>query len=74
MIELRLLVTGAHLSPEYGKTIEDIDYPIFAKYECAMTSDTKVATIYSHFFAGTQFANCIANNKPDCVIFLGDRY
>ena len=44
-LELQLLVTGMHLSPEFGLTYRDIEeagFPIVEKIEALMSSDTPI--------------------------------
>ena len=45
LLELQLVVTGAHLSPEFGLTYRDIEadgFIIDAKVEMLLSSDTAV--------------------------------
>ncbi len=75
--ELQLVVTGMHLSPEFGLTygaIEEDGYPIKTKIEMLLSSDTSVGITKSMGVALIGFADCFAENKPDIVIILGDRY
>ena len=49
-MELQLVVTGMHLSGEYGMTyreIEEAGYPIAAKIEMLLASDTAVGVTKS---------------------------
>lgn len=76
-LELQLLVTGMHLSPEFGLTYQEIErdgYPITAKIEMLLSSDTPVGITKSMGIALLGFADCFAANSPDIVIALGDRY
>lgn len=76
-LELQLVVTGAHLSPEFGMTyreIEDDGYPICSKIEMLLSSDTSVGITKSMGVALIGFADFFGNHKPDMVIILGDRY
>ena len=44
-IDLRLIVLGSHVSPEFGSTIQEIEndgFKIDAKIECLLSSDTDV--------------------------------
>lgn len=76
-LELQLCVTGAHLSPEFGLTYQEIvedGNPITAKIEMLMSSDTSVGITKSmgSFLFG--LADFYEVNKPDIIIILGDRY
>lgn len=76
-LELNLVVTGMHLSPEFGLTYKEIEqdgYLITAKIEMLLSSDTPVGITKSMGLAIIGFADYFENNKPDLVIILGDRY
>lgn len=76
-LELQLVVTGMHLSPEFGLTyrsIEEDGYPISDKIEMLLSSDTPVGITKSMGVALIGFADCFDRNKPDIVVILGDRY
>ena len=76
-LELELVVTGMHLSPEFGLTYREIEqdgYPIKAKIEMLLSSDTTVGITKSMGVAIIGFADYFEGNKPDIVIILGDRY
>lgn len=75
--ELRLVVTGMHLSPEFGLTYREIEqdgYPVERKIEMLMSSDTSVGVTKSMGIALIGFADYFMDNRPDIVIILGDRY
>lgn len=76
-LELQLVVTGMHLSAEFGLTYREIEedgYPIVSKVEMLLGSDTPVGITKSMGVALIGFADCFACNKPDMVVILGDRY
>lgn len=76
-MELQLVVTGMHLSPEFGLTyqaIEEDGYPIRCKIEMLLSSDTSVGITKSMGVALIGFADYYDTNKPDIVVVLGDRY
>lgn len=76
-LELQLLVTGAHLSPEFGLTYQEIEkdgYLITAKVEMLLSSDTSVGITKSMAVALMGFADFFEQYKPDMVVILGDRY
>lgn len=75
--ELQLFVTGMHLSPEFGltyKLIEADGFPISAKVEVLLSSDTPVGISKSVGLGVMGFADTLATHKPDVVIVLGDRF
>ncbi len=76
-MELRLVVTGMHLSPEFGLTYREIEedgYLISAKIEMLLSSDTGAGVTKSMGVALLGFADYFEGNRPDIVVLLGDRY
>lgn len=77
MTELKLVVTGMHLSPEFGLTYKEIEedgYPIDQKIEMLLSSDTPTGITKSMGVALMGFADYFSVNRPDMVVALGDRY
>lgn len=75
-LELQLIVTGMHLSPEFGltyKTIE-LDFHINKKIEMLLSSDTPIGISKSMGLAQISFAEAYDELRPDIVVVLGDRY
>lgn len=76
-MELLIAVTGAHLSPEFGLTYQEIEkdgYAITAKIEMLLSSDTSIGVTKSMAVALMGFADFFAHYNPDMVVILGDRY
>ena len=76
-LELQLIVTGMHLSPEFGLTVNQIindGFPITSKVEMLLSSDTKVGITKSMGLGLISFAEVFDNLAPDIVIVLGDRF
>lgn len=76
-LELQLVVTGAHLMAEHGytyKCIEEDGYPVAAKVEMGLNSDTKEAIVESMGRCSVGFAKALSNLQPDIIVVLGDRY
>ena len=74
--ELQVIVTGMHLSPEFGLTYKEIEkeFKINKKIEMLLSSDTSVGISKSMGLAQISFAESYDELKPDIVIVLGDRY
>lgn len=75
-IELKLIVSGAHLSKTYGYTVEDIEndgLEILAKIETLFDSDTKASRVKSGAVLLQNGIDVVANYKPDLIIYGGDR-
>lgn len=75
--EVRVVVTGAHLSPEFGLTYREIEkegIEIDRKIEILLSSDTPSAISKSMGMALIGFADYFAERRPDALVVLGDRY
>lgn len=76
-LELQLVVTGMHLSPEFGLTFKEIEkqnLPILKKVEVLMSSDTPVGVSKSMGLTTISFAEVFQEIKPDICLVLGDRF
>ena len=74
---LQLVVTGMHLSPEFGLTYQQIEkdgFKINYKVEMLLSSDTSVATSKSMGLGVIGFADAYETLKPDLIVVLGDRF
>lgn len=75
--EVNVVVTGAHLSPEFGLTYKEIENDgivIDKKVEILLSSDTPSAISKSMGMAMIGFADYFEEAKPDVLMVLGDRY
>jgi len=76
-LHLQLLVTGMHLSPEFGMTVDTIEgdgFTINRKVEMLLSSDTAVGVTKSMGLGMIGFADAFAELEPDLLLVLGDRY
>lgn len=76
-LELQVIVTGMHLSPEFGFTyryIEEDGFDITAKVEMLMSSDTKTGMVKSMGVCLISLSEIFQQTSPDLLILLGDRY
>lgn len=76
-LQLQLIVTGMHLSPEFGltyRTIEEDGLTIDAKVEMLLSSDTPVGIAKSIGLGVIGFADALEQLRPDIMVVLGDRY
>lgn len=76
-LNLQLVVTGMHLSPEFGltyKQVEEDGYKIDEKVEILLSSDTSIGISKSMGLAIISFSEVFDRLKPDMVVVLGDRY
>lgn len=76
-LSLQLVVTGSHLSPEFGSTYTEIEkdgYKIDEKVEILVSSSTQVGIVKSTGLCSIGFADAFNRLKPDIIVVLGDRY
>jgi len=76
-LELQLIVTGMHLSPEFGLTVKEIErdgFPIAERVEMLLSSDTEEAMAMSMGLGMIGFAKAYSRLRPDIVLVLGDRF
>ncbi|MDC1208361.1 UDP-N-acetylglucosamine 2-epimerase [Litorivicinus sp.] len=76
-LQLQLVVTGMHLSPEFGMTVDAIEadgFTIDHKVEMLLSSDTAVGVTKSMGLGMIGFADFFAELKPDLMLVLGDRF
>ncbi len=74
-VDLRLVVTGAHLSTEYGYTVEEIrrdGFNINAEINIGINKERSITDIMADTLK--EFGIYFSENKTDILIVLGDRY
>lgn len=76
-LALQVVATGMHLSPEFGKTYEQIEkdgFLIDAKVEMLLSSDTSVGVAKSMGVGIIGLAEAFDRLRPHLVVLLGDRF
>lgn len=76
-IHVSAVVTGMHLSEEFGFTVQQIEHDkieIAAKIPILLSGDSPCAVSKSMGLAIIGFADYFAQHKPDCLVVLGDRF
>lgn len=74
---LQLIATAAHLSPEFGMTIDEIEgdgFTVDERIEILLSSDTAVGVAKAMGLGLIGFADVFARLKPDLLVILGDRF
>jgi len=77
LFELQLVVTGMHLSPEFGMTIDTIEkdgFEIAQRVETLLSSDSAIGVTKSVGLGVISFADVFDRLRPDLVLVLGDRF
>jgi len=76
-LQLHIIATGMHLSPEFGLTYRHIEADGFAidyKVEMLLSSDTPVGIAKSMGLGVIGFADALHRLQPDMLVLLGDRF
>jgi len=76
-LNLQLVVTGMHLSPEFGLTVKEVEntgYFINDRVEMLLSSDSPVGIAKSMGLGTIGFADVFNRLKPDLLLVLGDRF
>lgn len=76
-LTLQVAITGTHLSPEFGLTgrvIEADGFPIDARVEGLLSSDTACGVTKSIGVTTMGFADALERLRPDILVILGDRF
>jgi GDP/UDP-N,N'-diacetylbacillosamine 2-epimerase (hydrolysing) len=76
-LELQVVATGAHLSPEFGLTYQEIEkdgFSIDRKVEMLLSSDTPSGLSKSMGLGLIGFGDAIQQLQPDILLVLGDRF
>ena len=76
-LELQLIATGMHLSPEFGLTYREIEkdgFDINEKIELLLSSDSEVGISKAIGLGCISFSESLKSLNPDMVVVLGDRF
>jgi len=76
-LELQIIATGMHLSPEFGLTYREIEkdrFEINKKVEILVSSDSPQGLAKSMGLGMIGFADAIGELKPHMLLVLGDRF
>ncbi len=75
--QLQVVVTGAHLSPEFGSTIDRIreeGFKVDRSFDLELFGDKVLDITHSLALAIEGFGASFQTLKPDLVVILGDRF
>lgn len=76
-VELGVFALGAHLAPEFGSAIREIErdgFPIKARIECLLGSDTDTGMAKTIGVAILGLADALSAWRPDLLLLIADRY
>ena len=73
-LRIELIVTGTHLSEQYGMTINDIDDRIDHQIQISVKSESEEDISANQAEVLVKFTKLFVQEKYNAVILLGDRY
>src|SRR5882757_6409098 len=76
-VDLKLIVVGAHLSPEFGMTVREIErdgLAVAGRVECLLSSDSDVGMAKTIGVATLSLADLLGQMRPDLLLLIADRY
>jgi len=76
-LELQVIVSGMHLSHEFGYTVDSIEddgFRIHERVEMLLSSSSGVGIAKSLGLGVIGFADALYRLQPDCLVILGDRF
>jgi UDP-N-acetylglucosamine 2-epimerase (non-hydrolysing)/GDP/UDP-N,N'-diacetylbacillosamine 2-epimerase (hydrolysing) len=76
-VDLAVFALGAHLSPEFGSALHGIErdgFPIQARIECLLSSDTDTGMAKTIGLAILGLADALTAWRPDILLLIADRY
>ncbi len=76
-VDLQLIVTGMHLSPEFGMTVREIEadgFEISRRVEMLLSSDSPDGIAKSVALGLVGMSDSLVQLKPDVLLVLGDRF
>jgi UDP-hydrolysing UDP-N-acetyl-D-glucosamine 2-epimerase len=76
-VDLKLIVLAAHLSPEFGATVGEIErdgFPVASRIECLLSSDSDVGMAKTLGLAVLGLTDALAQMRPDLLLLIADRY
>jgi UDP-hydrolysing UDP-N-acetyl-D-glucosamine 2-epimerase len=76
-VDPKLIVTGAHLCPEFGSTVREIEedgFDIAEIVECQLSSDSRVGMAKSLALGVMSMPDALRRLQPEIVLVNGDRY
>ena len=76
-VDLHVVTMGAHLSPEFGSTVNAIEedgFCVSTKLECLLSSDTDVGMAKTIGLATLGMADTLGRIRPDLILLIADRY
>ena len=77
LVQLQLVVTGMHLAPRFGNTVQEIEadgFPVAERLPLPLDDDSELGVIRAMAVATDAFGAAFARLQPDLLVLLGDRF
>jgi len=76
-VDLKLIVLAAHLAPQFGSTVQEIErdgFHIASRIECLLNSDSDAGMAKTLGLAVLGLTDVLAQMRPDLLLIIADRY
>jgi UDP-hydrolysing UDP-N-acetyl-D-glucosamine 2-epimerase len=76
-VDLKIVAMGAHLSPEFGTTVAEIEgdgFCVDERVECLLSSDSDVGMAKTIGLATLALADVLGRMRPDLLLLIADRF
>src|SRR4029077_7415555 len=76
-VDLHIIALGPHLSPEFGRTIQEIEkdgFKIGGRIECLLSSETGGGMAKTIGLAALSLSDLLGDMRPDLLFLFPDRY
>ena len=76
-VALKIIALGPHLSPEFGRTVDEIardGFTVHALIECLLSSDSDIGMAKTIGLATLGLADTLGQLRPDLLLLIADRY
>ena len=76
-IDLGVFALGPHLAPQFGRTVAEIErdgFPLRARIECLLSSDSDTGMAKTIGIAILGLADALTAWRPDLLLLIADRY
>ena len=76
-VDLKIVAFGPHLSPEFGRTVDEIErdgFSVDETVECLLSSDTDVGMAKTLGLATLGLADTLSRLRPHVLVVIADRY
>ncbi|MDE6423510.1 MAG: UDP-N-acetylglucosamine 2-epimerase, partial [Muribaculaceae bacterium] len=76
-VELQIIATNMHLSPQFGMTVNEIiadGLNVDWRIDSLLSGDSPASTVKTMGLTQIGMADALSHLRPDLIVILGDRY